>query len=606
MTSPFVRWALATALVTGIAGPVAAQKPDIVPSTSFAFLSINVAELWDAPSLKPVREMLTQKEQPFLELIVSTLGVSPNEIERITAFWPNVPEPRGNKPFVVLTTREPFNEAKLLKTLKATSSPEALHREAHEGFRLAPPTQPVPLPKDGALPKLAPPPSVPKLESKKDFEEPIVKRQPIPANKNEPSGEGPDLYYLPCTLFEAMYFIDERTILFIPAYSPFDGGAIRSDVYSLLGQLLRKKADGPLAEALKQSEKHSVVLGVRPSAMQSIIEKEGVPQELTPFKSLFRAKRVVITLDIVATAKVGVQLLFADETQARRAEPVFKTLLQTASEYLVEFRKDLAKQTDLVTVFEPLLELALKSLDKADVKADGSTVVAQAEAEIGPTITKAMAGAPAAIQASSERIQTLNNLKQIGLAIHNYHDTFGHMPTDIVDPVTGKVILSWRVAMLPFIEQENLYKQINLNLPWDNPANKKFLETMPSAYRVLGRETKDKGLTYFQMPSAEKVLEGGSPMKVKGQKLRLTSITDGLSNTLMVVEAADAVLWMKPDDVSFDPKNLPKLGAPGRDKFYAGFGDGAVREFRRSKLSDDTLRGLLTINGGEVLVLDEK
>ncbi len=591
MTSRVVRWALAAALVAAVAGPALAQKPDLVPSTSFAFLSIHVAEVWDTPSMKPVREALLKGDHPLVPPIVGTLGVPPETIEHLTAFWPNVPlGPGENRPFVVLTTRKPFNEAKLLKTLGAATSADMLRPRGQQDFR-------------GEAISPLPPTTV---EPKKDAPEPVAQRRVAPAEKAEPAGEMPELYFLPNSPFEALFLIDERTILFLPTNSFFARGDVRSGVYSLLGQLLRKKADGPLAEALKLSEKHAVVAGVRVSMLLPVIERELLTRELTPFKSLFRAKTMLVTLDVGAAAKVGIKLHYADEAHARRAEPVFKTLLQTASEYLAGSRKDLALHTDLATVIEPLLELAIQSLDKAEVKADGTTVVAQVEAEIGPTIAKAIAAAPAAMLATADRVNALNNLKQIGLAIHSYHDTNGHLPNDILDPATGKAILSWRVAILPEIEQGKLYCQIDLKLPWDNPANKKFLDKMPDVYRVYGRETKDKGTTYLQMPSAEKALDGGSPFKVNGRKIGMTSITDGTSNTLMVVEAADAVSWMKPDDVVFDPKNLPKLGAPGRDKFFALFGDGSVREFRRSKLTDDTLRGLLTINGGEVLNLDEK
>lgn len=108
-------------------------------------------------------------------------------------------------------------------------------------------------------------------------------------------------------------------------------------------------------------------------------------------------------------------------------------------------------------------------------------------------------------------------------------------------------------------------------------------------------------MTYLQMPSTDKPLEGGSPIKVRGQKARIISMTDGTSNTLMVVEATDPVAWMKPDDVQFDPKALPKLGDPTRGQFVAMFGDGSVREFHRKKLNDEVLRALLTANGGEVV-----
>ena len=82
-------------------------------------------------------------------------------------------------------------------------------------------------------------------------------------------------------------------------------------------------------------------------------------------------------------------------------------------------------------------------------------------------------------------------------------------------------------------------------------------------------------------------------------------MTDGLSNTLMIVEAGEAVPWYKPDVLAYDGKlPLPQLGAKDADRFLAVMGDGSVREFRPSKLGEKSLRALITINGGEVVEID--
>src|SRR5438132_8532158 len=75
------------------------------------------------------------------------------------------------------------------------------------------------------------------------------------------------------------------------------------------------------------------------------------------------------------------------------------------------------------------------------------------------------------VREAAGRAQSQNNLKQIALAVHNYHDVYGHFPQDITDK-NGKPILSWRVAILPFIEQDNVYKMFKLDEPWDSENNK--------------------------------------------------------------------------------------------------------------------------------------
>ena len=75
----------------------------------------------------------------------------------------------------------------------------------------------------------------------------------------------------------------------------------------------------------------------------------------------------------------------------------------------------------------------------------------------------------------------MNNLKQIALAMHNYEATYGHFPHDITDK-DGKPILSWRVAILPFIEQDNLYKQFKLDEPWDSREQLKWSQVAIKLY----------------------------------------------------------------------------------------------------------------------------
>ncbi len=73
----------------------------------------------------------------------------------------------------------------------------------------------------------------------------------------------------------------------------------------------------------------------------------------------------------------------------------------------------------------------------------------------------------------------MNDLKQIGLAMHNYHDVNKHFPAPVIMGPDGKTPHSWRVAILPYLDQQELYKQYNLNEPWDSPHNKKLLKKSP-------------------------------------------------------------------------------------------------------------------------------
>ena len=202
--------------------------------------------------------------------------------------------------------------------------------------------------------------------------------------------------------------------------------------------------------------------------------------------------------------------------------------------------------------------------------------------------------------------ETANNLRQIGLVMHNYHAEMGTLPTAAICDKEGRPLLSWRVAILPLIEQANLYRQFKLDEPWNSPSNIKLLDQMPATYAMPGREAK-KGETFFRVfTGAETIFlpnkPGDGPI---GRGIRLTDITDGTSNTLMIVEAAESVPWTKPDDLPYDAKKpLPKLGGSEPDRFWALFADGSVRSLR-TKMREETLRALITRAGAELPDWDE-
>jgi hypothetical protein len=196
------------------------------------------------------------------------------------------------------------------------------------------------------------------------------------------------------------------------------------------------------------------------------------------------------------------------------------------------------------------------------------------------------------------RMQTsANNLIQIGLAMHNYHDVFRNLPGAICDK-NGKPLLSWRVAILPFIEQDKLYKEFKLDEPWDSAHNKKLLTKMPWLYKsVHNKPAEDE--TYYR------VFVGNHAMFDHKQKTRLAHITDGLSNTIMVVEAGEAVPWTKPDELEYDPKKrLPELGGMFDGDFQALFGDGVVHLFRKGK-KESSLRRLIVRDDGEIITEED-
>jgi RNA polymerase sigma factor (sigma-70 family) len=197
------------------------------------------------------------------------------------------------------------------------------------------------------------------------------------------------------------------------------------------------------------------------------------------------------------------------------------------------------------------------------------------------------------------RAQSRLNLKGMALAMHNFHDTMGYFPPPAIYSKDGKPLLSWRVAILPYVEQDALYRAFKLDEPWDSEHNKKLLAQMPKIYAPVGGvKTKVPHSTFYQ------VFAGKGTAFEPGQKIRLVDITDGSSNTIMVVDAATPVPWTKPEDLAYvEDQKLPKLGGLFPDVFHAVFCDGQVYTLTK-KFDELTMRAVITRAGGEVISLD--
>jgi hypothetical protein len=187
-----------------------------------------------------------------------------------------------------------------------------------------------------------------------------------------------------------------------------------------------------------------------------------------------------------------------------------------------------------------------------------------------------------------------NNLKQFGLAFHNYHAAYNYLPWNIEDK-NGKALLSWRVAILPFIEEDNLYRQFKLDQSWDSDHNKKLIAKMPKMYAPIRVKAKE-GETFYQTFTGEKALFGG---KVKNPKI--FAIADGSSNTGMVFEAGEAVIWTKPVDMSFDEKKpLPKLGGLFDGECNVVMCDGSMKRLKKDADEKELRNMIMPADGNPI------
>ncbi len=198
----------------------------------------------------------------------------------------------------------------------------------------------------------------------------------------------------------------------------------------------------------------------------------------------------------------------------------------------------------------------------------------------------------ASAQAQARRTHAANNLRQIAIALHNYHQQHGRFPPAVLTHYQGRKLkhpLSWRVALLPYLGHQKLFDQYRLDEPWDSPSNRKVLQQMPPVYRHPMDPPGTTASAFYVLTGPGTVFEGS-------QGISLGEISDGTAQTILVVEARRNVPWTKPEDIPFDPKQPPpKLGGYFPSGANVLFADGSVRFLGRS-VTGESLKWLILRN----------
>lgn len=208
-----------------------------------------------------------------------------------------------------------------------------------------------------------------------------------------------------------------------------------------------------------------------------------------------------------------------------------------------------------------------------------------------------------AVQAAREaarRMQCSNNMKQIALALHNYESAYRSLPPAYTVDADGNRLHSWRTLILPFLEQQGLYDQIDFSKPWNHPDNLAAYENEIPCYKCPSGSLPPGLTTYVAVVDEQGIFFGPNPTG-------FDKITDGLANTILVAETRDrhAVHWMEPNDIDLntyiDGMSRPTV-LNDHHAHTAGsnvaLGDGSVR-FLSSSTDAAQLKSLITKDGGE-------
>lgn len=286
-----------------------------------------------------------------------------------------------------------------------------------------------------------------------------------------------------------------------------------------------------------------------------------------------------------------------------RVELVIQSSTESAARdlaaHLPKMLQSVYDSSDIDEEIPPRLAQAL--LGWVDPKVEGERITIRVEdgEDVMATLRMFAATAPGS---DEERLREKNEVrfKKILLGMHHYHDMYTVFPpADKFRGEDGKHHLSWRVHLLPFVGQEELYEEFHLEEPWDSPHNKTLMAKMPDVYKASSSDASSKdtikpGYTTFLAPVGEGTAFGGTAAP------KMSDFTKGVRQTVVLVEVKPekAAPWTAPGDYTYDPDDPAaglKTGVDG-GRLY-GFADGSVK-YVPLEIPPEVLLGLFQINDG--------
>jgi len=205
---------------------------------------------------------------------------------------------------------------------------------------------------------------------------------------------------------------------------------------------------------------------------------------------------------------------------------------------------------------------------------------------------------------AARRMQCANNLKNLGLALHNYHNAYGSFPPAYVADANGKPMHSWRVLILPYLEEKNLYNKYRFDEPWDGPNNRKLLGQMPEGFRCPSQPggPNSTETSYVAVVGPHTAWQGDRPVK-------MAEIKDGLPTTILLVEVKNSgIHWMEPRDLNCPPASTVVNPASGQgiSSNHPGGANVVFADVHNCFIEDGRdVAPFLTIDGGEKVSADD-
>ncbi|WP_164101894.1 DUF1559 family PulG-like putative transporter [Candidatus Laterigemmans baculatus] len=218
----------------------------------------------------------------------------------------------------------------------------------------------------------------------------------------------------------------------------------------------------------------------------------------------------------------------------------------------------------------------------------------------GGILTALLMPAVTTTRSASRQAESANNLKQIGLALLNYHEAYEAFPPAYTTDEDGQPLLSWRVLILPFMQQSILHEQFVLEEPWDSPNNRSLLQYMPPVFGSPRYDQPENSneTNYVTIRSEDSVFPGD-------RSIRIRDVIDGTTLTVAVVEMKETgIPWTRPDDVTPQQAYAAIAGSKGSTEgTNILLSDGSVRQVD-GQLTQSEFEAMVTRRGGETIAAD--
>ena len=382
---------------------------------------------------------------------------------------------------------------------------------------------------------------------------------------------------------------------------PDDRTLIVSAENELRDMLFGRRASGPLARQLESLDCDAAVTalwalapvrGLQYLALSALESSSPEVEEIAAVAELLSAAELDLRLN--PEAEVRLVLKAEGEDSVAELEQRFDRALAAAGRRLeaeIFPGRDGERSPPADRELRYLRRLASQLIgaverrrddDYLELRVKGDALVA---ASVGVVVADCLSGDSGHDPSLQAMRKSQSNLQRIGEGLTEYHRLHHKLPHPSNDR-DGKPLLSWRVHLLPFVGEQELYERFHLDEPWDSEHNRALLSQMPDTYRNM-EPVRGETTTYL-------LATGPAALYSPGKTVSLDDLDLGNTATILVVEAnsARSIAWTKPGDFAFDPRDIfAGLGGQRKGGFLALMAGGTV-DFIDFTTSPDKVREL--------------